>query len=138
MRRSFRHTQPEWPISLEELKQRRDQCVKAESRSSIVFLILFFGFLFANVPFVNWIESNTTLPAWVKPAWLGLFMVVLIGNLPLMVYLLKRRVRSFGLNCPSCDKMVHAQAMAIAVATGHCSHCGVKLVKDHTFQSPHH
>lgn len=127
---SLRHTKANWPIALEELIERRDQCAKVESRWSIVFLIVFFGFLFANIPFSTWLDSEDA-PKWLGVAWLVVFFAILIGNLPLMYRTMKNRLRSFDLVCPSCSKELNAKIMPMAVATGHCCNCGALLVINH-------
>ena len=132
---SYQHTKVAWPISLQELIERRDQCAKLESKWSIKFLILFFGFLIANIPFVKWMEHSEMAPKWLSPVWLVVFFAILFGNLPLYYYTLRGRVRSFDLVCPNCSKELWAKLMPFAVATGHCCNCGAMLVKNHPFKT---
>lgn len=135
MTQSFRHTKADWPIALDELKARRDQCLKAESRASIFFLVVFFGFLFANIPFADWMDHSGEAPKWLGPVWLGVFFAILLANVPLMIHRVKKRQRSFDLVCPACEKLLNPQLMAVAVATGHCGHCGAQLVSNHPFKT---
>lgn len=133
--KSLRHTKAKWPITLEELINRRDQYTKVESRWSIWFLIIFFSFLLANLPFSNWLESDEA-PKWLSVVWVTVFFVILIGNIPLLCKATKKRLRSFDLTCPSCTKDLRAQALPMAIATGHCCNCGIQLVSNHPANTP--
>jgi len=126
---SLRYTKASWPITLDELVARRDQCTKVESKWSIIFLIIFFGFLIANIPFSNWLDNDA--PTWIRVLWMVVFFAVLIGNIPLMIKTIKKRLRSFDLICPSCSKELTAKIMPLAIATGNCCNCGALLVSNH-------
>ena len=40
-----------------------------------------------------------------------------------------RRMRSLGLLCPACQKMLVGFSSQVVVATGRCGHCGAKVLK---------
>lgn len=131
---SLRYTKANWPVTLEELIERRDQCTKIESKWSMVFIVVFFGFLLANIPFSNWLDSEAA-PKWLKIVWLFVYFAILIGNLPLLYKTTKNRLRSFDLVCPTCSRELNGKIMPMAIATGHCCNCGTLLVSNHPSKS---
>jgi hypothetical protein len=99
---------------------------REENIVSIVWIVIFFAVLLANVPLSSWFDRNK--PAvWIKVTYLCLIFGFFIGNLVLMIWSAKRRYRKFGLHCPACDKPLTHVAGQIAIATGNCGHCGVSL-----------
>lgn len=123
----LRHTKAQWPISLQELLQRRDHYAKAEMNWCVIHGIIFFGFLIANFVFIRSHQQGGKAPPWVNMVVVGFF----IGNLLLLVRTSRKRLRSFDLICPSCLKLLDARIIPLAVATGHCCNCGALLVSNH-------
>jgi hypothetical protein len=129
--KSLKHTKANWPITLQELIDRRDQCKKIESRWSIISLIVLVGFVFALMPFTKWFVHNVDVPKWVMTVLIIVFLVSLVSYLPLFLYAFKKLLKTFDLVCPSCSKEIAVNLMPITVATGHCGNCGALLVSNH-------
>lgn len=128
---SLKHTKAQWPVSLEELKERRDQNGHDQGMHLGMLCVGLFVFLAANAPLIDWIENNE-VAKWVPFLSMVILFVALFGSLGLMIWIAQRYTRAYDLVCPSCGKNLHRnQLMPVAVATGHCGHCGVQLVKDH-------
>jgi hypothetical protein len=129
--KSLKHTKANWPVTIQELIDRRDQYKKVESRWSIISLIAYFGFAFAFIPFSKWFMHSVDAPKWVRIVYIIVFLASLMSYLPLWLYTIKKWLRSFDLVCPACSKELEEKLMPITVATGHCGNCGALLVSNH-------
>ena len=127
---STRYTKAVWPLSLSELIQRREECAKLESRASLIWVVCFFAILIGNVFLAKRVESlNTTHPRIEVIGIIGLF-AFLILNLVFLIQTTKSRLRSLGLQCPSCNAPLHRNKLPVVIATGNCGGCGAKLLHD--------
>lgn len=113
-------------MNKEEFLMRQQAARREENIVSIIWLIVFFGVLFGNIPLAKWMDHHKPAP-WIQVTYGLIFFSFLLGNLVLMIWTIKRRVRKYGLNCPSCDKPLTATTGQIAVATGKCGHCGHRV-----------
>jgi len=137
----YLNTKANWPITLEELIERRDQFNKPAPRGLIDFVIYLVIFI-SIIVFVIWYlhgdhvgnikivfadESRRSGP--LLFSWM--FFVIPIGGILSLFYTLKMKYKSFDLVCPSCSKDLEPRKnMPMAVATGHCV-CGALLVSNH-------
>ena len=127
---STRYTKAVWPLSLSELIQRREECAKLEFRVSLIWIICFITILIANVFLAKRVESLKATHPWVEVICIiGLF-AFLILNLVFLIRATKSRLKSFGLQCPSCDAPLHRASLPVVIATGNCGGCGAKLLHD--------
>ncbi len=93
----------------------------------ILWLVLFFGSLIGGAVISSRLDAQSKLSQIVFGA---VTLVVLIGQLPVLCWLLRRETRKFGLNCPACDKPLIGVAAQVAIAADHCGHCGTRLFSD--------
>jgi len=141
----YRNTKANWPITLEELIERRDQFNKPAPRGLIDFafyLVIFISIVVfviwyvsgdhvGNIKIVSADESRRSEP--LLFSWM--FFVIPIGGILSLFYTLKMKYKSFDLVCPSCSKDLDSRKiMPMAIATGHCV-CGALLVSDHPSKS---
>jgi len=123
---NYKQTQPQWPISEEELKARYKACAKEENLVSGIWLVLFFAFLFACIALSKQVES---LAQGVQTGLIILFFAVLVGNLYFMFKTMGRRIRDYGLACPECGKLFTGKTMGHILKTGHCDKCNREILK---------
>jgi hypothetical protein len=128
---SLHNTKASWPISFSELKERRDQCKRRENVVSIIWMVIFFSILFANLPFSKWITQRQNEEPWIGITYGILFFSFLIGNLVVMIWSIKRRLRAYSLQCPECRVLLSSNFMPILIVSGRCPNCGALLVHDH-------
>jgi len=119
---TYRNKPATWPITLTELRARRDESKKLMSWLGILWLILLFGTMFA---------ANRIGIQLVTAAQKLLFYILFFGSIGLLTYASRWILRLLDLQCPFCRKLLDKQLMSLAIATGHCSHCGSELVMDH-------
>ena len=129
---STRYTQPVWPLSLSELIQRRDECAKVESRFTLISTLFFFTILISNVFLAKRVESLKATHPWMEVIGIIGFFAFLILNFVFLIRTTKSRMKSFGLQCPSCDAPLSRASIPLVIATGNCGGCGAKLLHDQT------
>jgi len=129
---SYRDTKANWPITLEDLKERSHQCVREASRWVYGYLVIALACLFTLPALTKHMKHNAHLPPWLPVAVIVLFFVYIIAGSLFSRYMRKRKFRSYDLYCPSCSKVLEVVGiMPIVVATGHCPNCGICLVSNH-------
>lgn len=126
MKDMYKRAGPQWPVSKEELKERRKACQKEENIVSGVWLLAVFTFLFVCVALSEFIEN---LDKWVQTALIILFFAVLAVTLVLMFKSIRSRMRGYGLACPGCGKLFTDRTIEHALKTGKCNKCGADVVK---------
>lgn len=101
---------------------------------AILWFVLFFGFLIAGAVFSRHLDAQGSLFQLVFG--IALFALI-VGSLSPLVWLVRRDINKFGLCCPSCGKSLVGVSAQVAIAAGHCGHCGTKLFSDgHSTQTP--
>jgi hypothetical protein len=93
----------------------------------ILWFVIFVGGLIAGGVFSRHLESQSPLSRLIFGV--GFFLLI-VGSLALLLWLLRRDINNFGLGCPSCGKPLVGVSAQIAIAAGHCGHCGTKLFSD--------
>ncbi len=121
---NYKQTQPQWPISEEELRTRYKACKKEENIVSGIWLVLFFAFLFACIALSKNIES---LDKGIQTGLIILFFAVLIGNLIFIFKTIKSRMRAYGLACPECGKLFTERTISHGLKTGCCNKCNKEI-----------
>jgi transcription elongation factor Elf1 len=118
-----------------EFLERHQAFQRAGNRFAALWLPVFLGFLFVNIPISSWIErhANPTMHLAYAIAMPCAF-AGLIGWL--VMFGMKQR-RSHGLLCPSCGKAMTGVSAQITTATGNCSHCGVRVLSDQSSSVGH-
>ena len=114
-------------MTKDEFIQRSRAQQKHGNGWGILWLVLFFGFLTCGAIFSKHLEAQSKLFQLI----FGIATVILIiGQPPLLFWLLRREIKKFGLHCPSCNKPLVGVSAQVAIAAGHCGHCGTKLFSD--------
>ena len=108
-------------MTKQEFIVERDALEKTDTRFSIIWFALFFGYLFSNMAFL-YLKIELVPKQYAQ----FLFYGVLIG-FSLVLWMRRRHVQKFHLPCPNCKKSLTHAAGQIVVATGNCGYCGVKL-----------
>ena len=130
-RDTYRNTPAEWPIALDELKARRDACKKRENIVSFVWLVVFFGLLFGNIPLAEWITEQQKTYPWLGITYGVVFFGLLFGNVFAIFWIQRQRMRAYDLVCPACGTLMRGGLIPLAITTGRCGACGAELVVDH-------
>jgi hypothetical protein len=97
-----------------------------EKRVTMIWMIVFFGVLFGNLPVAAWMDHHKE-KILIHVIFGILFFGFLIGSIPILIFIGKRRIRKFGLVCPNCQKPLFQAMASIAIASGNCGHCGNKV-----------
>lgn len=104
-----------------EFIERRERFERYSKRFDWIYSAAFMALLIANIPFAKSIPKEYNI------LYLVLFFGFLFGNLWLIVWLAKSRVKKFGMTCPNCSKPLTQTAGQLLVVTGQCCHCGTTL-----------
>lgn len=127
---SLKSIKARWPIDLDELRQRRDQHSKVEAKASAFHTIVLVALPITLIAIPTGLDIDQT-PQWLVITCSIIFAVLFMAGLLHWVKGIKQRLRDFDLVCPTCSKEIDAQMMQIAIASGHCGHCGTRLVSEH-------
>jgi hypothetical protein len=127
---SLRYTKADWPITLQEFIDRRDQFIKVAEKFSSRILIIMFGFLGVNVLFASLFEKQ--ISDWLEKIFVGILFTFLFGLLFYTLSVAKKMYHSFDLICPLCSKTLGYRAITKAISSGVCSKCGALLISDHS------
>jgi len=57
-----------------------------------------------------------------------LLFALLLGHVLFIIWVVKKRFKKYGLECPNCKKPIYASLAQIAVATGKCGECGATII----------
>jgi hypothetical protein len=108
---------------------RRDAFEKEARRFALIWNGLFFSVLLACLPLAAWI-SEQKLGPWLPASFLLVFFGFLIGNAPLLKWIIKRQTSKCGLICANCGEPLTRGAGRITVATGKCGFCEADVFVD--------
>ena len=108
-----------------DFKSRTDRYNRSVVLWTLIWLPLFFGALFANVPLS---ASMDHASARLQVLYGIVFFGFLVAQFPLMYFWHRSRVRKFGLACPHCRAQLVKQLGQIALASGNCGQCGEAIV----------
>ena len=86
----------------------------------MVWIVLFFTILCVNIPFADRITEMQKDTPWIGIIYGVFFFGFLILNLILLLLMTHRRLRSFGLQCPACEKTLHGQLLPHVITSGRC------------------
>jgi predicted RNA-binding Zn-ribbon protein involved in translation (DUF1610 family) len=126
MKNAFKQNRPIWPVSKEELKKRWNLCKREENIISGIWIVGFFGFLFACVALADFIEQ---LPRQLEVAFIVLFFTALAANLFFIFKTINDRLRAYHLICPNCSKTINSRRINYIVNHQQCPNCGYRLIK---------
>ncbi len=94
---------------------------------AVLWILVFFGTLFVSGVLGRQIDE---FPVAVRIlGGLGI-LAFLAAQVVLALWYLRRETREFGLHCPACDEPLVGPSAQVAIASGHCGHCGAKLFED--------
>jgi hypothetical protein len=85
--------------------------------------ILLFGYLLAGIAVVDWFQQVFEANSW-------LFLVLVVGIIPLLMLSQKLRHQQLGLECPHCKVRLEDSSIRLAIASKNCGSCGNRIVKD--------
>ena len=116
-------------MTKQELINRQQAMIRNSNRWAVLFLVILFGFLLANIPLSRIMDTEQP-SMWIQILYGIIFFCFPIGYLVSVFWFLRRQQRTFGLQCPNCNKPLIGVTGQIAVATGACGHCGKTVVRD--------
>jgi hypothetical protein len=128
--RDYRNNKPEWPISFDEFIERKGQCKRGGNIIGVVWIIVFISVLCLNLVILHLIKNTIILIVFQT---LVFSFLILSAILPFKI--LKRRLKSHGLQCFKCNALLDDCAIETVVRTGRCGSCGSQLIKDHTYET---
>ncbi len=113
-------------MNRDEFLLRRRVSIRRVYVVGIIWLVVFFGGLFGNLPLVKWLTRHKS-QHWMDTTYGPLFFGVLFGNLILVLWWLRRLRRDTGLFCPACGKPFDGKLGKVLVSTGKCGSCGATV-----------
>jgi hypothetical protein len=91
--------------------------------------VSFIGVLLACLPLAGWINGQKLGP-WLPASFLLAFFGFLIGNAPLLKWIIKHQTSKYGLICRNCGEPLTGSAGRNTVATGKCGFCEADVFVD--------
>ena len=138
---SYKGVKPVWPMPLAEFIARRKQSEKAQNLIGFCFLVIFFGGVFSLVPLGSFAyrvkETSPHIKHIVDIIGFVVFFGYMIGSFVVLMRLLFRKIKEFGLQCPQCGSKTNVidkqpvTWLSTAIATGQCCNCAALLISDH-------
>ena len=118
-----------------EFISRQKAMTKSSNKWTAGFLVVFFGVLLANIPLAGFMDREKPA-SWVQIVYGFTLFGFLIGNIPLMLWFVKRQQTRFGVRCPSCGKPLVGLSAQVVVATGNCGQCGERIFNEKNAGKP--
>lgn len=131
-----RHTRAPWPIPLAELETRRGHFKRSQDLFLIAWSLVVLAALSSFGPIVTAIQGTGEPSGWLQTLD-SLALLALIGaSIAWLILSTRNRLRSRGLQCPHCSRLLGSHLSARAIAAGHCGKCHTPLVSDHPGEIP--
>ena len=109
-----------------DFQARLNSAKRDETRFNAVFMVVFFGTLYANYLLGVWMDEHK--PAlWIQLVYGAAIVGFIVASIVVALRGDKRRVRKHGLSCPVCQQPLVQTFAQAALATGCCPQCGARL-----------